>query len=1049
MAQQSPSASRMPIWTGIVAGSLAGLADGGLHLIVTVPIGFLLGYLFYSRDRALRENRQLQAGLDELLERVAILEFTQKRTSRDLAASSADEAVRQEPIDAPKPVEPAAEAPKTAFRQTGADRSSAMPPAPRERARVQETREPIARRSVPLPPPGPSVVEQAVTAVRTWLLGGNTVARVGLLVLFVGVAFLLRYVAERTRIPIELRLVGVALGALALLVFGWRLRSRRAGFAITLQGGAIGILYLTVFAALRLYDVIAPVPAFALLAVLAVLSGFLSVAQDARALAALGAAGGFLAPVLVSTGAGRVELLFSYYLLLNLGVLGIAWFRAWRELNWIAFAFTFGVMGLWAVQRYLPTQYPIGQAFLIAFWMLFLVISLLYALRQPQSSRGIFDTTLAFALPLAGFGIQSRLTDGVDLALAALVAAAAYFASSSLLIKRRDAALQLLVEANFGIGVAFLTLAVPLAASAQWTAAAWSLEGLALLWVGMRQHRALPIAAGLLLQIAGAVALGHAIAVGDVSTAPSFSGLTLNLGVLAACAFAGSKILERAVAARESFGASGVVVTDQLPWALSLVGWGWVAALVWQPLPYPWYVPAWCALALVLYAVDRRGATATPSTEWVAAVALTVLALLATEARAGLADGLITPENATTLLRLAVVVTAVTGALLCFAGGAVRRMAAAVLLTAGALVWLIAILAETHARLDDRLAVAQLVLLAVALTSAMLTWLGRRLKWDWPLKLSWAYFVAHLVLAGTVVVLATSGAQLPSRHFGGIVWPLAWACYYARLAWEERLSLRVPVPTLVHVGGVWLLTAMIAAEAALRLDAITGDGWFFAAWGAVPAVALWLVTQFALRWPMRSAPYAYAEVAAPGLAAFSLAWIVVAGVLTAGDPAPLPYLPVLNPMDLASGLVLMAVLRWHLADQRLKWQRPARLAFGAFAFIALNAAALRSVHFLGGVAWDATSLGRSLLVQSVLSLLWTASAMALMIVAHRRATRGLWLAGAGLLAAVVVKLFFVDLSGQGTIERIVSFVGVGVLILVIGYLAPVPPAAGAPARRLA
>jgi hypothetical protein len=49
--------------------------------------------------------------------------------------------------------------------------------------------------------------------------------------------------------------------------------------------------------------------------------------------------------------------------------------------------------------------------------------------------------------------------------------------------------------------------------------------------------------------------------------------------------------------------------------------------------------------------------------------------------------------------------------------------------------------------------------------------------------------------------------------------------------------------------------------------------------------------------------------------------------------------------------------------------------------------------------------------------------------------------GSGLLAAVIVKLFFVDLSGQGTIERIVSFVGVGVLILVIGYMAPVPPAA--------
>jgi uncharacterized membrane protein len=329
----------------------------------------------------------------------------------------------------------------------------------------------------------------------------------------------------------------------------------------------------------------------------------------------------------------------------------------------------------------------------------------------------------------------------------------------------------------------------------------------------------------------------------------------------------------------------------------------------------------------------------------------------------------------------------------------------------------------------------------------MLTWLGKRLHWDWPLRLSWAYFVAHLVLSATVIVLAASGAQLPSRHFGGVVWPLAWAYFYARLAWDERMSLRVPTPTPIHVGGLWLLTAMIAAEAALHLDAIAGDGWFFAAWGALPALALWLVTQYALLWPMRAAPFAYAQIGAPGLAAFTLIWILVASMVTAGDPAPLPYLPVLNPLDLASIFVLISALRWHLADRRIDWQRPVRIALGAAVFLALNAAALRSVHFIGGVPWDAVSLGRSLLVQAVLSLLWTASAMALMIVAHRRAWRWLWLVGSGLLAAVIVKLFFVDLSGQGTIERIVSFVGVGVLILVIGYLAPVPPAAGEPARR--
>ena len=172
-------------------------------------------------------------------------------------------------------------------------------------------------------------------------------------------------------------------------------------------------------------------------------------------------------------------------------------------------------------------------------------------------------------------------------------------------------------------------------------------------------------------------------------------------------------------------------------------------------------------------------------------------------------------------------------------------------------------------------------------------------------------------------------------------------------------------------------------------------------------------------------------------------------MFTPGDPAPIGYLPLLNPLDLASLLALAAVLRWHLADQRVALQRPVRYALGITAFIALNAAALRAVHFLAGVPWNVDALSKSLLVQAVLSLLWTGTAMGLMVLAHRRTMRGWWGIGAALLAAVVVKLFFVDLSGQGTIERIVSFVGVGVLILVIGYLAPVPPSAPQPARSAA
>jgi uncharacterized membrane protein len=122
--------------------------------------------------------------------------------------------------------------------------------------------------------------------------------------------------------------------------------------------------------------------------------------------------------------------------------------------------------------------------------------------------------------------------------------------------------------------------------------------------------------------------------------------------------------------------------------------------------------------------------------------------------------------------------------------------------------------------------------------------------------------------------------------------------------------------------------------------------------------------------------------------------------------------------------------------------REPRWAWGALAvlgFVWLNAALLRAVHHLGGVPFEFDALARSTLVQVSLSIFWTVLALGCMLLAKRGAGRVVWLVGATLLAVVVAKLFLVDLSRVGTIERIVSFVVVGVLMLVIGYYSPLPP----------
>ena len=165
-----------------------------------------------------------------------------------------------------------------------------------------------------------------------------------------------------------------------------------------------------------------------------------------------------------------------------------------------------------------------------------------------------------------------------------------------------------------------------------------------------------------------------------------------------------------------------------------------------------------------------------------------------------------------------------------------------------------------------------------------------------------------------------------------------------------------------------------------------------------------------------------------------------------GSAVPLGYLPLANPLDITQAMAIAACVLWLVAvrEESLGVAYAIRgEALGALLVAItwwwLTMTLLRTVHRWGGVSWNVDALWRSMTAQAALSLLWTAFALAAMVVSYRRAVRSGWFTGAALLGVVVVKLIFVDLSHVGTVERIVSFIGVGLLILLIAYLAPVPP----------
>jgi uncharacterized membrane protein len=101
---------------------------------------------------------------------------------------------------------------------------------------------------------------------------------------------------------------------------------------------------------------------------------------------------------------------------------------------------------------------------------------------------------------------------------------------------------------------------------------------------------------------------------------------------------------------------------------------------------------------------------------------------------------------------------------------------------------------------------------------------------------------------------------------------------------------------------------------------------------------------------------------------------------------------------------------------------------------------LRTAAHVLDIPYEADALFASQFIQAMLSLVWSVTALILMWRAAATGSRKQWMVGAGFLALVVGKLFLVDLDGVGSVARIVSFVGVGLLMVLIGYLAPYPNA---------
>ncbi|GGL92663.1 hypothetical protein GCM10010099_06010 [Streptomyces cinereus] len=872
-----------------------------------------------------------------------------------------------------------------------------------------------------------NIVTSLWASATQWFFGENLVVRVGALVLLVGVVLLLKLASQYIEVSMPVRMALVALGGLVITAVGYRTTAKKRSYGLTLQGVGFAVIYLTVFASFKLYGLLPSTLTFGVLALLAGLTVMFSVWQNALPLAVLAFGGAFFAPILVSRPDGSVVMLFSYYLLLNIAVAVIAHYRTWKLLNALSLAVTFGLAYVWGFRAFSGNSAGAGWlslrwqllGLLVGHMALYLFIAVRYSQQVVSYNQALLqmntgvakrpiisiDSGLLFGTALLGFGLMASLLNDLPyhLAFASSALSAIYLSLGLWLLKHHrrsiagdpqannqfDNSFELLIEASLALGCGFLALVIPLALSAKWISIGWAVQGAALVWLGARTQRRWTVYFGLALQ-----AFSILLLVGFDTLMRHWYGLLDQLSIPHQTSI---------VAASSTLLLTVLIACVLLSAFILRHGRANIAAATSQAKGQPQTQPA-----TVKTTHKRVQQIADNASHSFVATALVVVGFVLYLSAILSADPFWNNGGKTTTIKLAVgmAVFLIVGQLIHqrFVWRSMRKVSRFILpfaMMSWVLVCLTHVKVETVVDLNDyhikafsglgRYLLAMLGCLAIA--KLLGGWLLSRWHRD-RLDTSVDALVWFLTL---IAMLTWMLQQVPFNY------------------WQHAQELRAIItilPTVLAVLG--LMSLLLLPKLQAFADRLLG----------------WLEVDTLLKHS--------AYILVP----MTFIWSLSANFSLDGQLLGV-YLPLLNPLDLT--LISILLYQFYVALKvDTNYRTIVLVACGLGAFVTVSSMLVRGFASVWGTpTWEHGAWSVSM-VQTGLTILWTVIAMVLMFLANKKAIRLVWFAGIALLTIVVAKLVLIDMSNTSAVLRVVSFIGAGLLMLVIGYLAPLPPKSSKP-----
>ena len=362
-------------------------------------------------------------------------------------------------------------------------------PQPTEIIEAIQTGEPIAAPPKPTykqPTPQPTFFERHPDMEK--FIGENLINKIGIAILVLAIGFFVKYAIDQDWVgPIGRVAIGILCGGV-LVALAHRMRNSYKSFSSVLAGGGLAVFYFTITLAYHQFNLFSQATAFIIMVVITLFAVLLALLYDKQELAVIALVGGFAAPFLVSDGSNNYKALFTYVIILNTGLLAIAYNKAWRLLNLLSFIFTVILFGSWlTLLKYNEAAVTFKNGFVFAtiFYLLYFIINIAHNIKEKNrfiaSDFGILlaGTSLYFA---AGIYCLNKMDAAAFRGLFSASMGIFNLAATYFLFRKQKVDTNILYLL-IGITLTFISITAPIQLQGNYITLFWASEAVLLYWL--------------------------------------------------------------------------------------------------------------------------------------------------------------------------------------------------------------------------------------------------------------------------------------------------------------------------------------------------------------------------------------------------------------------------------------------------------------------------------------------------------------------------------------------------------------------------------------